>query len=215
VSATTALGVIEAMRACAEQAWGSPDLAGRRVAVQGLGAVGGKVVAALAQAGAQLVVTDLDPERDARVVDTHSATAVVPDEIYGQAVDVFCLCAVGGIVNDATLPQLKAKVIAGGANNVLAEDRHCEELERRGVVYAVDFIANSGGVVCDTDRFRRGGLQPERAAAGVRRIFDRVREVFELADRDGVSCQRAAQRLAERRIAAMAELRLLDYDSAA
>lgn len=200
VSAATALGVLQAMRACAERAWGTPELHGRSVALQGLGAVGGKVLAELVRDGASVVVADVDPQRVARAVESPGVAAVAPDAIYDADVDIFCPCAVGGIVNDATIPRLKARAIAGGANNVLAEARHGDELERRGIVYAVDFVANSGGIVYDTDRLRPGGLRPERATAAVRRIFDRVKELFVIAEHDGISCQRAAERLAEARI---------------
>ena len=113
------------------------------------------------------------------------------------------------MINDETIPQLRAKVVAGSANNIFAEERHGAELERRGIVYAVDYIANSGGTFYDTDRLRKGGFQPERALANVRKIYDRIEEVFRLAERDHIPYSVAADRLAEERIAALRSVRLL------
>jgi leucine dehydrogenase len=135
--------------------------------------------------------------------------AVDPEEIYSQEVDIFAPYALGAVINDDTIPQLKAKVVAGAANNILAEERHGDELERRDIVYAVDFVANSGGTIFDTDRYRKGGFQPERAMTNVRRVFERIEEIFAISERDGVAYYRAAERLAEERIEAMNKVRLL------
>jgi leucine dehydrogenase len=210
ISPATALGAVMATKACAERAWGSPDLAGRRVALQGLGVCGSQALRLLLEEGAEVVVTDVDQAKVARAVAEHAVAAVPPEAIYAQPVDVFAPYALGGVVNDDTIPELRAKVVAGSANNVLAEDRHGDELQRRGIVYAVDFIANSGGTIYDTDRLRKGGFQPERAWANVRRVYDRIQEIFAIADRDGIGYQAAAVRLAERRIAALDHVRLLD-----
>lgn len=209
ISPATALGSIEATRACAKRAWGTADLEGKRVALQGLGVVGSKALGMLVEAGAEVVVADIDEEKVERAVQAFGVEAVRPEEIYGVEADIFAPYALGAVINDATIPQFKAKVVAGAANNILAEERHGDELERRGIVYAVDFVANSGGTVFDTDRYRKGGFQPERAMANVRRIFERVEEIFDIADCDGVPYYRAAERLAEERIVAMNKVRLL------
>jgi leucine dehydrogenase len=210
ISPATALGSVQAMRACAERAWGTPDLAGRSVAVQGLGMVGAKAVALLVEAGADVRVTDIDAAKVDAAVRVHGVRAVEPDAIYGQDVDIFAPYALGAVINDETIPRLRAKVVAGAANNILAEDSHGDALIERGIVFAVDYIANSGGTIYDTDRYRKGGFQPERAMANVRRVFERTQEVFAIADRDGIAYHRAADRLAERRIAALDHVRLLD-----
>jgi leucine dehydrogenase len=210
ISPATALGSLEAMRACAERAWGSPSLEGRRVALQGLGMVGGKALPMLVEAGAEVLVTDIDPERVAAAAAEFGVQAVEPEAIYDEDVDIFAPYALGAVINDDTVPRLKAKVVAGAANNILAEDRHGDALIERGIVFAVDYIANSGGTIFDTDRYRKGGFQPERAMANVRRVGERMREVFAIADRDGIGYHRAADRLAEQRIAALADVRLLD-----
>jgi leucine dehydrogenase len=209
ISPATALGSIEAMRACAERVWGSPDLAGRSVALQGLGMVGSKALPMLVEAGAEVVVTDVDKQKVLRAVNKFGVQAVDPADIYDQDVDIFAPYALGAVINDDTIPRLKVKVVAGSANNILAEERHGDELEKRGIVYAVDFVANSGGTIFDTDRYRKGGFQPERAMTNVRRIFERIEEIFDIADRDQIPYYRAAERLAEERIEAMNKVRLL------
>jgi leucine dehydrogenase len=209
ISPATALGTIEAMRACAERVWGSPDLRGRTVSLQGLGVVGSKALGLLTEAGANVVVTDIDPAKVNWAKDAYGVEAVDPGAIYACDVDIFAPYALGGIINDDTLKQLKVKVVAGAANNILAEERHGDELERRGIVYAVDYVANSGGTIYDTDRLRKGGFQPERAMAKVREIYARTQEVFAIAERDGIPCYQAADRLAEARIAALTAVKLL------
>ena len=209
ISPFPALGSVEAMRACADRAFGTDDLAGRRVALQGLGIVGSKALGLLVDAGAEVLVTDLDADKVAAAVREHRVRAVDPDAIYAQDVDIFAPYALGAVINDDTIPQLKAKVVAGAANNILAEDRHGDELIERGIVFAVDYIANSGGTIYDTDRYRKGGFHRERAVANVRRVGDRIRETFAIADRDGLPYHRAADRLAEQRIEALRAVRLL------
>ena len=209
ISPATALGSIQAMRACAERAWGTPELGGKRVALQGLGVVGSKALGMLVEAGAEVIVADIDEEKVEKAVQEFQVEAVDPEDIYAQEVDIFAPYALGAVINDVTIPRLKAKVVAGAANNIMAEERHGDELERRGIVYAVDFVANSGGTIFDTDRYRKGGFQPERAMANVRRIFERIEEIFAIADRDRIPYYRAAERLAEERIEAMNKVRLL------
>ena len=209
ISPATALGSIQAMRACAERAWGTPELGGKRVALQGLGVVGSKALGMLVEAGAEVIVADIDEGKVEKAVQEFQVEAVDPEHIYAQEVDIFAPYALGAVINDATIPRLKAKVVAGAANNIMAEERHGDELERRGIVYAVDFVANSGGTVFDTDRYRKGGFQPERAMANVRRIFERIEEIFAIADRDRIPYYGAAERLAEERIEAMNKVRLL------
>jgi leucine dehydrogenase len=210
ISPATARGTILAMRACAQRVWGAPDLDGRTVALQGLGVVGSQAVRMLVEEGATVIVTDIDPEKVARAVDEHGVASVAPGDIYGVDAEIFAPYALGAVIDDTTLPMLKARIVAGAANNILAEERHGPALQERGIVYAVDYVANSGGTILDTDRFRKGGFQRERALANVERIYERILEVFEIADRDGIGYQEAADRLAERRIEALTGVRLLD-----
>jgi leucine dehydrogenase len=210
ISPATARGSVQAMRACAQRVWGSPDLDARTVALQGLGMVGFKAARMLVEAGARVTDTDIDPYKVTRAVEELGVATADPDEIYGLDVDIFAPYALGAVINDTTLDRLRARVVAGAANNILAEDRHGDALQERGIVYAVDYVANSGGTIFDTDRYRKGGFQPQRAMAQVERIFERTLEVFEIADRDGIGYRAAADRMAEDRIAALSNVRLLD-----
>ena len=197
-SPVTARGVFRAIQASAKQCWGSDDLAGRHVAVQGLGHVGYYLCGELTRAGARLTVTDIDAERVRRAVDEFRATAVAPDEIYAIDADVFAPCALGGIINDKTLPQLRVPVVSGGANNQLLETRHGDELERRGILYAPDYVANAGGVINVYGELH--GWSADRALRKADQIYDTTLSVFEIAREDGVPTYVAADRLAERRL---------------
>jgi leucine dehydrogenase len=207
IAPATAAGVVQAIRACSKHAWGTTELAGRSVAVQGLGACGSVVVRLLSEAGAQVAVADVDAAKVRATLAAHQVTAVEPAEIVGLDVDIFVPCALGQVINDDTIPRLRARVVAGSANNVLAEDRHAAELERRGIVYAPDFIANAGGAIYDADQFRKGGFSAERAQRNVERIYNRVEQVLAIGDRNGITYQEAAIRLAEQRLTVLAPLR--------
>jgi len=210
ISPATALGAVQATKACAARAWGQPDLAGRRIALQGLGTVGSKALRLLLDEGADVVATDVDPARLDWARREIGVATVAPDDIYDLEVDIFAPFALGAVINDDTVRRLRAKVVAGAANNILAEDRHGDELEERGIVYAVDYIANSGGTIFDTDRLRKGGFNRDRAMANVRQIFDRIQEVFRIAEREHIPYYRAADRLAEDRIATVGRLKNLE-----
>jgi len=209
ISPATARGAVHATRAAAQRAWGDPSLKGRRVALQGLGVVGEKALKMLLDEGAEVTVTDIDPDKTSRITEQYGVTAVAPDAIYDLDVDIFAPYALGAVINDTTIPRLKAKVVAGAANNILAEPRHGHELQRRGIVYAVDYVANGGGTILDTDRLRESGFNPQRAWANVEKIFDRTLQVFALADKLNIGFQDAADRLAEERLAALIPVRLL------
>ena len=197
-SPATAFGVYHGIKAAAMRVWGSPDLKGRSVAVQGAGSVGTHLARNLAEESARLFVTDIDPARVQRVVRETGATAVAPDEIFALEVDVFAPCALGAILNDATLPQLRCRVVAGGANNQLAEDRHGDELMRRGILYAPDFVINAGGLINVYSELY--GYDATAARNKARSIYDTLLAIFERAESDGIPTYRAAERLAEARI---------------
>lgn len=147
-SPMTARGVYAAMKRTAREAFGSDVLAGKKVAVQGVGNVAFALCGMLAEEGAELVVTDINEEAVARAVKAYGATAVKPDEIYEVDADIFAPCALGGILNDDTIPKLKFKVVCGSANNQLLDiKRHGEMLHERGILYAPDYIVNAGGVI--------------------------------------------------------------------
>lgn len=207
ISPMTAYSTIRSMQACCNRVHGSDSLEGKTVAVQGLGAVGYNVVSQLHELGAQTIVCDLDPQKVAAVVSQFSAKAVDIDAVYDAACDIFCPCALGKGINDDTLKRLKCKIICGSANNQLAEERHGQQLETMGFVYAPDYIANSGGTIYDTDRLGVGGVSHERGKAKVKRVYDNMMRVFEIADRDGIPTYLAADRMAEERIAQIAEVK--------
>jgi leucine dehydrogenase len=210
ISTATALGSIEAMRACANRVWGSPDLAGRRIALQGLGAVGWSALGQLTEQGAELAVCDIDQDKVARARELYSVKTVPPEAIYDEDADIFAPYALGAVISEQTVPRLKAKVVAGSANNIFADEESSPGLlDERGIVYAVDYVANAGGTILDTDRLRKGGLNRDRAMANVRRIYGRTEEIFRIASAEGITAQLAANRMAEARIEAMSRVRLL------
>ena len=203
-SPVTAHGVFRTIEASAKFRWGSNDLSGKTISLQGCGHVGYYLAKELAAAGAKLIVTDIDPERVKRVVSEFGATAVKPDEIYGVKADIFAPCALGAIINDKTIPQLKVEIVAGGANNQLAEARHGDELEAKGLLYAPDYVANAGGVINVYSEL--AGWDSSRSLRKADEIYDTILGVFEIAKQDGLPTYQAADRLAERRLKAVGSL---------
>ena len=197
-SPVTAHGVFRAIQASAKHRWGKDDLTGRTISVQGCGHVGYYLAKELHQAGAQLVVTDIDKERVQRVVDDFGAKAVATEAIYAVDADIFAPCALGAIINDTTIPQLKVEVVSGAANNQLLEERHGHELEAKGILYAPDYVANAGGVINVYSEL--AGWSSARAFRKADEIFDTVLKVFEIAKQQGIPTFQAADRLAEERI---------------
>lgn len=146
-SPITARGIFNAVRTAQKHHCGSAELGGVTVAVQGLGNVGWHLCDLLSMAGASLIITDTDTARIARAVSAFDATAVETDQIYSVQADIFAPCAIGGILNATTVPQLKVAVVAGGANNQLASPQDGAALHARGILYAPDFVANGGGII--------------------------------------------------------------------
>jgi len=204
-SPVTAYGVYRGMKAAAKEAFGSESLEGRTISVQGLGNVAYKLCEYLHNEGAKLVVTDINKAAIDRVVNDFDATAVAPEEIYSQEVDIFAPCALGAILNDETIPQLKAKVIAGSANNQLQDSRHGDYLHELGIAYAPDYVINAGGVINVADELY--GYNSERAMKRVEGIYDSIEKIFEISKRDGIPTYVAANRLAEERIARVSKSR--------
>lgn len=204
-SPVTAYGVYRGMKASAKEAFGSDSLEGRIISVQGLGNVAYKLCEYLHNEGAKLVVTDINQAAIDRVVHDFGATAVAPDNIYSQEVDIFSPCALGAILNDETIPQLKAKVIAGSANNQLQDSRHGDLLHELGIVYAPDYVINAGGVINVADELY--GYNRERAMKRVDGIYDSIEKIFAISKRDGIPTYVAANRLAEERIARVSKSR--------
>jgi leucine dehydrogenase len=204
-SPVTAFGVYRGIKACAKHRYGSDSLSGKTVAIQGCGSVGYYLAQLLHREGATLIVTDIDPAKVKKVVDDFAAQAVGPDEIYGVKADIFAPCALGGIINDETLPKLQVEIVAGGANNQLAEERHGDALERKHITYAPDYVINGGGLI--NVNAELNGWTMERARSKAGEIYDTILRVFEIAEEEGMPSYRAADRLAEQRIAAIAKVR--------
>ncbi len=203
-SPVTAFGVFRGILAAVNEVYGSDDLTGKVVAVQGLGSVGYHVCKHLHEAGAKLYVTDIRKESIARVVNELGATAVDPDEIYKIECDVFTPCAMGAVINDFTVPQLKCRIVAGSANNQLAEPRHGDMLTEKGILYIPDFVINSGGVINVYEEIK--GYDKERALNRASTIYDSVKRIIEISKRDNIPTYQAADRMAEERMAKMAKV---------
>ena len=196
-SPATAYGVYMGLRAAVRHKLGRDKLDGLTVAVQGLGHVGAYLCKHLAEAGARLVVTDINEAAVQTAVTEFDAERVTPDEIYAAGCDVFAPCALGAVINDDTLQVLKAKVIAGSANNQLHEPRHGEILRQRGVLYAPDYVINAGGVIDISHEGR--DYDKDRAFAHVAEIHDTLLEIFRRAEAEGIATGEAADRIAEER----------------
>lgn len=200
-SPVTAYGVYKGMKAAAKAAFGTDSLEGKTVAVQGVGNVAYSLCRHLYEEGAQLIVTDINKEAVQRVVNEFGAQAVDPNEIYGVECDIFAPCALGAVINDQTIPQLKAKVIAGSANNQLRDTTHGDIIHEMGIVYAPDYVINAGGVINVADELY--GYNSERAMKKVELIYDNIEKVIEISKRDGIPTYVAADRMAEERIEKM------------
>ena len=199
-SPVTAHGVFRAVQASANRRWGSDSLEGKRVSIQGCGNVGRFLAQELHDAGARLTVSDIDAAKAARVAQLTGATVVEGDAIFTAEADIFSPCALGGIINDKTIPLLKVAVVAGGANNQLLEERHGDALEAKGILYAPDYVANAGGVINVYGEV--AGWDAQRALDKADDIYDTVLRVFELAEADNIPTYEAADRVAEQRLAA-------------
>ena len=203
-SPVTAHGVFRAIQASARERWGSDDLSTRVIALQGCGHVGYYLAKELHETGAKLVVTDIDPERVKRVVNEFGARGVGSDEIYTVQADIFAPCALGAIINDKTIPALKVEIVAGAANNQLLEERHGDELDRRGIMYTPDYVANAGGVINVYSEL--AGWTSARSFRKADEIYETVLKVFEIARSEKIPTYLAADRLAEQRIRAVGSM---------
>ena len=186
------------MKASAKEAFGNDSLACKTIAVQGVGNVAYKLCGHLHNEGAHLIVTDINKDAVKRAVEAYDATAVKPDDIYEVDCDIFSPCALGAVINDNTIPKLKAKIVAGSANNQLESSKHGELLFQHGIVYAPDYVINSGGVINVAEELN--GYNKENAMKKVEKIYDQLGKVFEISKRDNIPTNLAADRLAEERI---------------
>ncbi len=200
-SPVTAFGIFKGILAAVDEVYGSEDLKGKTVAVQGLGAVGYGVCEYLYRAGAKLFVTDIRKDSIEKVVNDFGAIALDPDEIYSIDCDIFSPCAMGAIINDFTIEKLKCKIVAGSANNQLAETKHGDMLMEKGILYVPDYVINSGGVINVYEEMK--GYNKERAMNRAAGIYNIVKKIIEISKKDNIPTYKAADRMAEDRIASI------------
>ncbi|WP_227761911.1 Glu/Leu/Phe/Val family dehydrogenase [Zhaonella formicivorans] len=196
----TALGVYQGIKAAVEKVYGTTDLKGKVVAVQGVGNVGYYLCQYLASEGARLIVSDINTGALERAQEKFEVEVVSPQEIFGVDCDIFAPCALGAVVNDATLPEFKCKIIAGGANNVLAEPRHGDLLHKSGILYMPDYVINAGGLINVAQQLY--GYDQEIVRNKVLKIYDNCVNVLKLAEKENIATYLAADRVAEQRLAA-------------
>lgn len=200
-STFTALGGFTGIRAAAKHVWGRDDLSGLRVAIQGLGATGSDLARRLHEAGAALVVADVRNEAVEAVVTRYGARAVDPEAIHAQDVDVFAPCAMGAVINDRTLPEIKARVVCGLANNQLAEPRHGAGLQARGIAYVPDYVVNAGGMI-GASPVIFATLSHDDSVKRIEGLYDTILSLLETARDTGRPSSEVADDIAIRKIAA-------------
>lgn len=194
----TALGVFESLRAAADLA--GIDLSGARVAVQGAGNVGAHLCRLVARHGAEVIVADVDEARAQALALELGARTVAADDIFGVDADILAPCALGGILNDLTIPRLRARIVCGAANNQLAEDRHGEALRRRGILYAPDYLVNAGGIINVCAEYL--GESTSQVQRRIAMIAPRLEEIVRSAEEQGLSTNLVADDRARKAIAA-------------
>jgi leucine dehydrogenase len=200
----TATGVFHGIVASAERAFGSSDLSGRTILVQGVGAVGGRLVELLSDAGATLLIADVDLERAHDAAGAGGGGVVEPEAVIGTTCDVYAPCATGGVLSATSIPRLHCAVVAGAANNQLAEPAVAERLREAGVLYAPDYVINAGGVI-HLAGYETLGWDDAQMAARLAGIGQTLRDVFDAAEREGITTGEAADRLALARLDAARE----------
>lgn len=194
----TALGVLFGLRAAVKKVFGSEDLSGRHVVVQGVGNVGYHLCRLLAGAGARLTVTDVNNKALQRTAAEFNTVIAPPEEIFGIECDIFAPCALGAVINDRTINRLRCRIVAGSANNVLAEARHGDLLHQNGIMYIPDYAINAGGVINVADEL--AGYDQQRVEKKVAGIYDTVEQILLIADQENIPPYQAADRLAEAHI---------------
>jgi leucine dehydrogenase len=197
----TAFGCLVGIRAAAEEAFGDSDLKGKRVVMQGVGAVGGRLAILLAEDGAEVVVCDIN-EKHAEELSAEHGFEVVKDAGHLTIpCDIYSPCARGATLNDQSIPELDCKIVAGCANNQLLEARHAESLRDRGILYVPDYVLNAGGIINVSCELLPGGYDEKAALAKIERISDNLRQVFEISRTRDIPTNEAARILAEERLA--------------
>ena len=206
-SVLTAYGTYLGIRACLQHVFGSDEVGNRHIAIQGVGKVGMKLAEHLAAEGAKLTVADINDAATAICAERFGAEVISNDKIHAVDADVYSPNALGGVVNDDTLPEMACRIVAGAANNQLLEDRHADALAEAGILYAPDYVINAGGVIQVGDELHPDGYSAERARSRTEQIGARLLEIFAMAEERGVSTEAAAEVVAEQRMASVGRLR--------
>lgn len=196
----TAWGTFRAIESAVKKLYGTDSLEGRKVAVQGLGNVGGHLVDYLFWAGADLILADIDRAKVEKYVKKYRVQAVSIDDILRVECDVFAPCAMGGVINDYTIPHFQCKAIAGSANNQLHREEHALRLKERGILYAPDFVANAGGLLNVAQELEEEGYHPAPPRTKAHHIYDTLLAIYQIAEKNGESTHQAATSLAEYRL---------------
>lgn len=201
-SVLTAFGVYQGMRASAAHLWGDPSLTGRKVGIAGVGKVGHHLVEHLRGEGAEVLITDVREEAVGRILAAHPtgvrAVADTATLIRAEGLDIYAPCALGGALNDDTVPALTARIVCGAANNQLEHPGVEKDLADRGILYAPDYVVNAGGVIQVADELH--GFDFERCKAKAAKIYDTTLAIFARAKEDGIPPAAAADRIAEQRM---------------
>ncbi len=206
-SPVTAYGVYVGIKACLSELTGKDSLSGKKIAIQGAGHVASYLCEHLAKDGAKIFITDIYKDKVKPIIEKTKAEFVEPEKIYDVDADVFSPCALGAIINDNTIPRFKFKIIAGGANNQLEDEKiHGAQLKERGILYAPDYVINAGGLINVANELE--GYHRERALQQADRIFDTLKRIFSIAKKDNILIHEASSQLAEERIKAIGHLKV-------
>ncbi len=205
-SPVTAYGVYMGMKAAAKRQWGTDSLSGKKVLVQGVGHVGQTLVDYLSKENAQIILCDINQDRVNEMAAKYGATVVDNEDVFSADMDIYAPCALGATLNNDSIPQLKAEIVAGAANNQLADENvHGKMLQERGILYAPDFLINAGGLI---NVYREvAGISREKAMEQAENIYNTTLGIFETASAENITTHEAAMEIAKRRIEAVAKLK--------
>jgi leucine dehydrogenase len=203
----TAYGVFVGMKASAKKVWGNDSLVGKKVLVQGVGHVGQYLVGHLIEEGAKVYISDINDTKIKETVDKYRNVEVVDgNDIFDMEMDIYAPCALGATVNTDSINKMKCPIIAGAANNQLADENvHGPMLVQKGIIYAPDFLINAGGLInvsAELDGYNR-----ERVMGNVEKIYDRTLEIYKLSETENIHAQAAAMRIAEKRLTDIANVK--------
>ena len=203
----TSFGIFQGIRACLKEVFGNPLPQGRTVAVQGIGAVGDELVKYLLNAGAAVTIADIDQQKVDTLASEYRVNVAPPEKIHTLDVDVYSPCAMGSVLNEHTIPELGCKIVCGSANNQLATEQDGDRLAQRGILYAPDYIVSAGGVISGLDSLQPGGFNRQRAMDTVSHIYRTMGNVIAISKEQGIPTYRAADVLAEQRIATVRQVK--------